>query len=209
MGCEPCFCCFRRQSPNCMALTGLIASIFSFAFLIWGLADLSYYRKGAEAIFIIAFIFVVFCLLSFIIIFIILNLRGGATNYCLNNFGKNLCLIILVLCFISFVFLLAHWLVELVDYADLEKDLGSGRQIPRHDWAAVFVPDFVSFIALIFMALAANILYKVFKERLLDSTNQNSTIPNINSQQNMTQPGPPMAPNNAGFPVIIQQNANK
>ena len=59
------------------------------------------------------------------------------------------------------------------------------------------------------MALAANILYKVFKERLLDSTNQNSTIPNINSQQNMTQPGPPMAPNNSSFPVIIQQNANK
>ena len=108
-------------------------------------------------------------------------------------------------------------MMELIDYADLEKYLGSGRQIPRHDWAAVFVPDFVSFIALIIMALAANILYKVFKERLFDSTgvvNQNSTIPNISSQQgifnnNLTQPGPPMAPNNVGFPVMIQQNANK
>jgi len=222
MGCEPCFCCFARQSPNCMAWTGIIASILSIAFLIWGLADLSYDRKGAEVIYIIAFVLIVLCLIGFIIISILLNLRQGPGYSSINNFGRILCLVILGLCFISFVFLLAHWLVEVVDYADVEKLL-PGRQISRHDWAAVFVPSFISFISLVFMALAANILYKVFLERLMQNTvhsvNQNSitTIPNNSTQpgiipNNNAQPVPPMVANNVSYPVTIQQsgtNLNK
>ena len=44
MGCAPMFCCFLNQQPNCMALTGLAASIVAFAFMIWGLADLWFKR---------------------------------------------------------------------------------------------------------------------------------------------------------------------
>ena len=98
-----------------------------------------------------------------------------------------------------------------------------GRQISRHDWAAVFVPSFISFISLVFMALAANILYKVFLERLMQNTvhsvNQNSitTIPNNSTQpgiipNNNAQPVPPMVANNVSYPVTIQQsgtNLNK
>lgn len=66
MGVAPLFCCFQNQQPNCMVFTGLGASILSFAFLIWGVADLEYKRKGVQAIYIISFILVILCMLAFI-----------------------------------------------------------------------------------------------------------------------------------------------
>ena len=118
--------------------------------------------------------FVCFCLLRFIAIFIFLNLIKTESYITFNNIGRIICLIILILCFIGFVFLLVAFIILIVDYADLEKDLGAGRQISSLDWAAVFLPSLLGLIGMVVMALAANILYKIFVEKL----GQNSTFPN-------------------------------
>lgn len=59
MGVQQLFCCFRNQQPNCAAFTGIGASVFSFAFLIWGLADLGFKERGVKAIYIITFILII------------------------------------------------------------------------------------------------------------------------------------------------------
>ena len=60
MGMEALFCCFRSFGPKITALTGLGASVLSFAFLIWGVVDLWFKRKGVEVIYYITFVLVIF-----------------------------------------------------------------------------------------------------------------------------------------------------
>ena len=172
MGVAPLFCCFRSQQPNCMALTGLAASIVAFAFMIWGLADLWFDRKGVEAIYIIAFILVCISLVAFIIIFIFLNLRKTESYRTINNVGRIFCLVILIMCF-------------------------------------------VAFICLVIMALAANILYKVFYDNVMATPypvhiTQNSMTTTPNPPQPVIFPvtnGPAYpTPNNVPYPVTIQQS---
>ena len=91
MGVAPLFCCFQNQQPNCMVFTGLGASILSFAFLIWGVADLEYKRKGVQAIYIISFILVILCMLAFIALFIFLNLRRTQAFRTIMNLGRMPC----------------------------------------------------------------------------------------------------------------------
>ena len=70
MGISPLFCCFNNQKPKCLAGTGIVASFLAFVFLIWGVADLGFKRTGVEAIYIIAFIFVILILLAYIALLI-------------------------------------------------------------------------------------------------------------------------------------------
>jgi len=212
------FCCFANQSQNCMAFTGLGSSIVAFAFMIWGIADLWFRRKGVEVIYIIAFVLVCLCLVGFILIFIFLNLRKTDSYMTFINFGKVICLIILFLCFIAFVFLLVAFIILIVDYADLEKDLGPGRQIPSHDWAAVFLPSLLGLICIAVMALAANVLYKVFLEKLKPNSvypvqiTQNSVTTIPNPPQPVIFPvnnGPvPPVGNNLPYPGVVQSGLN-
>ena len=65
MGVAPLFCCFKNKSENCIVLTGLGSSIVAFSFLIWGLADLWFDKKGVKAIYIITFILILFMLTCF------------------------------------------------------------------------------------------------------------------------------------------------
>ena len=214
MGIAPLFCCFRSQQPNCMALTGLAASIVAFAFMIWGLADLWFDRKGVEAIYIIAFILVCISLVAFIIIFIFLNLRKTESYRTINNVGRIFCLVILIMCFVAFIFLLVAFIILIVDYADVEKDI-PGQFFPSHEWAAVFVPSILGLICLVIMALAANILYKVFNEYVMATPypvhiTQNSMTTTPNPPQPVIFPvtnGPAYpTPNNVPYPVTIQQS---
>ena len=214
MGIAPLFCCFRSQQPNCMALTGLAASIVAFAFMIWGLADLWFDRKGVEAIYIIAFILVCISLVAFIIIFIFLNLRKTESYRTINNVGRIFCLVILIMCFIAFIFLLVAFIILIVDYADVEKEI-PGQFFPSHEWAAVFVPSILGLICLIIMALAANILYKVFYDNVMATPypvhiTQNSMTTTPNPPQPVIFPvtnGPAYpTPNNVPYPVTIQQS---
>ena len=214
MGIAPLFCCFRSQQPNCMALTGLAASIVAFAFMIWGLADLWFDRKGVEAIYIIAFILVCISLVAFIIIFIFLNLRKTESYRTINNVGRIFCLVILIMCFVAFIFLLVAFIILIVDYADVEKEI-PGQFFPSHEWAAVFVPSILGLICLVIMALAANILYKVFYDNIMATPypvhiTQNSMTTTPNPPQPVIFPvtnGPAYpTPNNVPYPVTIQQS---
>ena len=221
-----------------MVFTGLGASILSFAFLIWGVADLEYKRKGVQAIYIISFILVILCMLAFIALFIFLNLRRTQAFRTIMNLGRIICLVIICMCGVAFIFMLVAFIILIVDYAkfrsflknpwdkdptnyewgdDLSTDLNEedGPSIKDHEWAAVFVPSLITLICLVVMALAANILYKVFYENMNPTTTAvNVTDATIPTVPNVPQPG--VFPNNNGpvppvvnyapYPVTIQQS---
>ena len=221
MGMEALFCCFRGLGPKISFITGLGASVLSFAFLIWGLADLWFKRKGVHALYIITFVLVILALVGFALLFVFLMRTGPRA---INNLGRTICLVIIMICVLAFIFMLISWIILIVYYADLRKDLkdiGSDETIPSHDWAAVFVPSLITLIVLPLMALVANYLYKEFTDRMnLNPTpypvTQNTipTIPNISQPEinlNINGPVPPMG-NNVPYPVPIQQsgvNINK
>ena len=192
MGVSPMFCCFNKQEPKCVTATGLAASVLAFAFLTWGVADLEFKRDGVKAIYIIAYIFVILILLAFIFLFIILVMQKSNNYRTMMNLGKIICLAILGLTGIAFIFLLIAWIILLVDYSKLHsflKDFRNGEfddiededpedynwaeplddieieaKIVGHEWGAVIVPGIIGLIALVVIALVANYLYKVFKD---------------------------------------------
>ena len=221
MGMEALFCCFRGLGPKITAITGIGASVLSFAFLIWGIVDVWFKKKGVEAIYIIAFILVIIALIGFILLFVFLIMRGSRT---INNLGRIICLVIIIICVVAFIFMLISLIILIIDYADLNKelkDMNSDERIPSKEWAAVFVPSLITLIVLPVMALAANFLYKEFTNRMnLNPTpypvTQNTipTIPNISQPEiipNINGPVPPMG-SNVPYPVPIQQsgvNINK
>ena len=118
MGVSPMFCCFNKQEAKCVTATGLAASVLAFAFLTWGVADLEYKRDGVKAIYIIAYIFVILILLAFIFLFIILAMQKSNNYRTMMNLGKIICLAILGLTGIAFIFLLIAWIILLVDYSN-------------------------------------------------------------------------------------------
>ena len=212
MGMEALFCCFRGLGPKISAITGLGASVLSFAFLIWGLADLWFKRKGVNALYIITFVLVILALVGFALLFVFLMRTGPRA---INNLGRTICLVIIMICVLAFIFMLISWIILIVYYADSDKTIDS------HEWAAVFVPSLITLIVLPLMALVANYLYKEFTDRMnLNPTpypvTQNTipTIPNISQPEinlNINGPVPPMG-NNVPYPVPIQQsgvNINK
>ena len=212
MGMEALFCCFRGLGPKISAITGLGASVLSFAFLIWGLADLWFKRKGVNALYIITFVLVILALVGFALLFVFLMKIGPRA---INNLGRTICLVIIMICVLAFIFMLISWIILIVYYADSDKTIDS------HEWAAVFVPSLITLIVLPLMALVANYLYKEFTDRMnLNPTpypvTQNTipTIPNISQPEinlNINGPVPPMG-NNVPYPVPIQQsgvNINK
>ena len=212
MGMEALFCCFRGLGPKISAITGLGASVLSFAFLIWGLADLWFKRKGVHALYIITFVLVILALVGFALLFVFLMMTGQRA---INNLGRTICLVIIMICVLAFIFMLISWIILIVYYA------GTDKTIHSHEWAAVFVPSLITLIVLPLMALVANYLYKEFTDRMnLNPTpypvTQNTipTIPNISQPEinlNINGPVPPMG-NNVPYPVPIQQsgvNINK
>ena len=121
------FCCFRNQQPNCAAFTGIGASVFSFAFLIWGLADLGFKERGVKAIYIIAFILIILSMIGLIILLIILKLRSSITNKNLNNIGRIICLAILIMCGIAFIFIVISFIDLIITYSKLRSDIKKGK----------------------------------------------------------------------------------
>lgn len=225
MGCSPLFCCFRNYRPNCIALTALITSIISLAFLIWGLADLHWFRKGEKVLYIIGFILIALIFISLICILILLNFRNTVNYITFNSTGKILCLLIIAFCIIAFIlFLIAEILIlkHYSDYeSDMEKYLGYDYDIPSHDWAAAILPGFLTLIATVIIALCANVLYTIFNDNIVTSVlsyqpnpvlNQNSmtTIPNVTSPSPVIITGnnagvvpPPIVNNPQNFPVYV------
>jgi len=247
MGMAPMFLCFQNQQPNCMIFTGLGASVLAFAFLIWGIADLEFKRRGVQAIYIISFVLVILCMLAFIALIILKNLRKTESYRTINNIGRIICLVILCMCGVAFLFMLIAFIILIVDYVKFKKQLKnldeddyedcisdletkyiwgcfldgvtSKGKIAGHEWGALFVPCIISLIALVVMALAANILYKVFFDEMNSTPNPmpvNITQNTISTIPNYPQPGilpnnngpvPPMV-NNVAYPVTIQSGVN-
>ena len=200
MGCSPLFCCFKNKSLLCASLTGLIASIISFAFLIWGLADIIFFKDSGKAFYILTFILICVCLVLFII-FIVFHFLKGTTC---SNVGRVLSVVLLIIVFIAFVFMIIAFIIILKDYVDIEKDF-EGKFWGNKDWCVVIFPVILTIISLIIMALIGNYLYRYFADRLSSYPRElaqktESSIPNV------SQPG--VFPNNdQSFPVNIQQSS--
>ena len=229
MGMEALFCCFRNQLPFCPAGTGIGTSILSIAFLIWGLADVEFIRKGVEVIYIIAFVLIILILIAFIVALILLVITINPSSYrSVNNLGRILCLVIIIMCAVAFIFLLVSFIIQLVDYVKLNndlkdmqkvlKDMQKDLKIPAKEWVALILPLLISLICLPIMALAANYLYRLFFDRMNTPVNLpvNVTQTTLPTYPNVQQPGifpnnngpvPPMG-NNVVYPVEIQSGLN-
>ena len=183
---SPLFCCSSDKRQNCIVLTGLVSSFIAISFLIWGLVDIWFDGNGTLAIYIIAFILICISMIGFVLLFIILNLRKTEYSMTFYYIGKIICLIIFIISILAFVFMLTAFIILIVDYADIEKDI-PGQYFPSHEWAAVFVPSILALVGLIFMILVANILYKIFSDKLLTNTNpidisRNTVVSTISNQ---------------------------
>ena len=229
MGMEALFCCFRNQLPFCPAGTGIGTSILSIAFLIWGLADVGFKRKGVEVIYIIAFVLIILILIAFIVALILLVITINPSSYrSVNNLGRILCLVIIIMCAVAFIFLLVSFIIQLVDYVKLNndlkdmqkylKDMQKDLKIPAKEWVALILPLLISLICLPIMALAANYLYRLFFDRMNKPVNLpvNVTQTTLPTYPNVQQPGifpnnngpvPPMG-NNVVYPVEVQSGLN-
>ena len=204
MGVEACFCCFRNKNPVCLSSVGLAANIITFGFILWGILDLNFIKKGSEPIYIISFVLSCLCLLFYFIIFTIIIIRRCRSSRSANSFGRILCLLILGLSVLSLIFLIIGFIIELVEHVKLEKDFPV-KLFSTREWAALIVPLILGYIGFIIMILCANVLYRKFgdwkKSELIDvniSQNSMSTIPNA------LKPG--VFPNNNGVVYNIQES---
>ena len=134
MGVAPLFCCFKNQSRLCVALTGLITNVVIFAFLCWPADKLMFARKGIQAVFWIGFVLVLLCLICFIIITIFLFLRQSPSYKTLSSVAKIICLVILGMCFVAWVFILTTFIGSLKDYVDYHNSIKDIEDIEDFDW---------------------------------------------------------------------------
>ena len=203
MGCLSLFCCFKSMRPNVITLIAIISNLIAVAFLIWGLADLLWYRKGRKALYIISFVLLCLTLILLVIIIVFLNLRIGPNFMTIYKVGKIICLLIIGLCILAFIFLLISEILILIDYNDIEDLLGPGRNISSHDWAAAILPGILGLIASVIVSLCANVLYKIFNDNILTSFDiyQNNNPMNINQNSMTTIP-------NVQNPVVVVSGNN-
>ena len=120
---------------------GTVVSLISVSSLIWGLLGINFVRIGVYIVYTIVLGFIGLIFVGFILL--------AKTNL-LNQkrINRYVCGIML-LSIISFILLLVDSIIIIVDYAELEKSLGEGQQIPSHEWAAVFVPSIISLLCLV------------------------------------------------------------
>ena len=199
MGCSPLFCCFRDKSAICASITGLIFTLIPFVLLIWAIAELVFIKDSGEAMYILAFIVICLILVLFIVLIIISCIR----NITCAKIGRVLSVIVLLLCFVAFVFMLIGWIIVLKDYVKIEKD-SSGKFWSNAHWAAATLPAFITIIFLWIIAKSANYLYRAFTDIIFSPSNINQN--SMTTQPNIPQPG--LFPNNnmQTFPVNIQQS---
>ena len=193
MGASAFFCCFNNKAPNCASFTSIAANIISFGFFIWSLTDIMFsVKKGSKALYIITFVLICLILLLNLVVFVLINIKKQHLQRTTGSIGKMICLAIIALCALAFIFLIISFIVILVKYVDVEKEM-PGKFWPTSDWFAIFLPFILTIIALIIIAKAANYLWKFFVDRInLAHVGQNSMT---------TNPNVPPA-----FEVSVQQN---
>ena len=193
MGASAFFCCFNNRSANCVSFTSIAANIISFGFFIWSLTDIMFsIKKGSKALYIITFVLLCIILVLNLVVFVLINIKKSHLQRTTGSIGKMICLAIIGLCALCLIFLIIAFIVILVKYVDVEKDI-SGKFWPTSDWFAIFVPFILTVIALIIIAKAANYLWKYFVDRVnLANVGQNSITAN-----------PTVQP---AYEVTVQQN---
>ena len=193
MGASAFFCCFNNRNPNCVSFTSIAANIISFGFFIWSLTDIMFsIKKGSKALYIITFVLLCIILVLNLVVFVLINIKKSHLQRTTGSIGKMICLAIIGLCALCLIFLIIAFIVILVKYVDVEKDI-SGKFWPTSDWFAIFVPFILTVIALIIIAKAANYLWKYFVDRVnLANVGQNSITAN-----------PTVQP---AYEVTVQQN---
>ena len=117
MGVAPLFCCFKDMKPLVVTIIGLVATVISIAFYIWILADIIYKNKSVKGLYITVFVFLILIMICFIVLLIFLLVK----NVAFGLIGKIICLVILGLCALSFIFLIIAWAINLDLYRDLNK----------------------------------------------------------------------------------------
>ena len=202
MGVEACFFCFSNMNPVCLSSIGLAANIITFGFMLWGILDLDFVKKGSEAIYIISFVLLCLCLIFYFIIFIIIIIRRCRDSRSVNSFGRILCLLIPGLSVLALILLIIGFIIELVKHAKSETDYSS------REWATLIVPFIIGIIGFIIMALCANALFRKFSDLINSSPiSVNVTQNSINTIPSAQQPG--ILSNNSGvFPNIQESGTN-
>ena len=213
MGSASFSCCFKNMRPNTITFTAIIANLVAVVFLIWGATDLYWKRKSNKALYLISFVFLCLILIAMIFILVLLNLSIDEHFTTINKIGKILCLIIIGLCILAFISLLIAEILILIDYNDIEKLYGPGRNISIPDWLAAILPGIIGLIASIIVILCVNVLYKIFNDNILNkkqnenTLNQNSITVNPNVQnKSVIISGNNSQPYNQPSPVLNSEN---
>ena len=207
MGVESCFCCFRNMDPVCISFIGVAANIITFGFMLWGILDLDFVKKGSEALYIISFVLLCLCLLFYFIIFFIIIIRRCRGSRSVNNFGRILCLLIPFLSVLGLIFLIIGFIIEVVKHAKEEKDF-PGKLYSSREWASLIVPLIIGIIGFIIMTLCANALFRKFSDWINSNPiSINITQNSMNTIPSAQQPG--VLPNNSRvFPNIQESGTN-
>ena len=234
MGVSAFFCCFEDRQPKCLASTGIASSILAFAFFIWGITDLEFKRNWIKAFYIVTFVIVIILIVAFIALFILVSLPKSRNYRTIMNYSRIICLIVLVLTGIAFVFLILSFIFLLIDYGKLHNylkdirefnfdddndddyewasnldDIDTKLKIVGHEWGAVIAPSVIGLIVLVIIGLVANYLYRIFTENY-NSTDYQGTNSNQNTvgviTPNMNQPE--LLPNNNGPVPPMGNNIN-
>jgi len=168
MGVACLFCCFKKQNPLCVVKTALVANVIDFAITVFFLLT----EEGEiYPLSIIIFVKKILCLVLFIIILIFFMVCKDTKKMAFNLVGKILCLIIIALCFIDFIFILIGFILILKN----EKDFTTKDYID-------FFLIIIILICPVIMALCANYLFEVFKNIIgssspkFDQSTENSHI---------------------------------
>ena len=229
MGCST--CCSKKKDPRCLSIAGLVSSIIGLGFLIWGLSDLEFKRKGVKAIYYISFVFLILELLGFIGIIILSCLKKSKT---MTIAGKITSIIILVLASVADLFLVISFVVLCIDYFKfyailknpedytyddlldnawglLLDDVVTKGEIAGHEWCALFIPAIIGISILSPNIRIGKDLYDAFKEdnnstpQIPENTGYNQNTIGV-TVPNMNQPG--LFPNNNGPVPPMGNNTN-
>ena len=109
MGCSPLFCCFKNQSPICIAIIGLIASIISMGMFIVIIVLLYFNNNAIKIFYIICFGFICHIMIRFIFLIVLLCLKNNSYSI----IGKIICIVTIGLGVLGFVIFLVVWAINL------------------------------------------------------------------------------------------------
>ena len=168
-GCECCLCCFKYNSPLCIAITALVLQIVAFIFVIWGAVDFKFVRSYQKSLFWIGFVLSILSFIGIITIFILVLVRKE-TNYSqIKTVGKITCIVIMVLFPLTNLCFLISSIGTIVDYARIEDKINGYSVIPGRYWASAIVPTVWYIILTAILSKCIKALYIIFNEDIFDT----------------------------------------